>query len=126
VSKHLFSYCRTTPELERLGPHFAPAVRYYANPVAFAAISEGTVPAPVGTTVVKEKFWKEGEPATAVAAMVKHEPGYDPEFGDWEFVYASRNEDGTWKTERGKLDNCRACHHGTKETDFLFRTYRKK
>jgi hypothetical protein len=126
VSEHLFAMCVETPEMKRLGPHFAPVVRYYANPDGLAAVSGGTAPVPVGTTVVKEKFWKDGEPVTGVAAMVKREAGYDPGFGDWEYVYSWRNPGGPWTTERGKLDNCRACHHGAKETDFLFRTYRQK
>ena len=126
VPENLFTYCRRHPEEERRGPHFVPAVRYYANPSGYAAVAETTGPVPVGTTVVKEKFRKDDEPASAVAAMVKREAGYDPEFGDWEYVYSRRTDDGTWATERGKLDNCRACHHGAKETDYLFRTYRKK
>jgi hypothetical protein len=119
-------YCSRTHEVDQRGPHNMPAVRYFANPEGFDAVARGDSLVAVGTTVVKEKLWKPGEPASAVAAMVKREAGYDPEFGDWEYVYSQRNDDGTWKTERGKLDNCRACHHGTKETDFLFRTYRKK
>jgi hypothetical protein len=126
VPEATFSFCVVHPEKARRGPHFAPAVRYFVNPDGFAAVTGGDGPVPVGTTVVKEKWWKDDQPIDAVAAMVKKEPGYDPRFGDWEYVYARRNEGGTWATERGKLDNCRACHHGAKETDFLFRTYRKK
>ena len=126
VPEHLFSLCVMHPEHARRGPHFAPAVRYYVNPDGYAAVVGTVGPVPAGTTVVKAKFWKDDEPASAVAAMVKREPGYDPGFGDWEYVYSSRDGDGTWKTERGKLANCRACHHGAKETDFLFRTYAKK
>src|SRR5437868_1710204 len=80
VPEHLLRLCVRPPEAERRGPHFAPAVKYYANPEAFAAVAAATGTVPVGTTVVKEKFWTDGGPATAVAAMVKREVGYDPGF----------------------------------------------
>jgi hypothetical protein len=76
---------------------------------------------PAGATVVKVKWWvEEGEPH-AYAAMIKREPGYDPAHGDWEYVYETFGEAA--KVERGKLENCIACHKLAKDRDYLFRDY---
>jgi hypothetical protein len=104
------------------GPHAMPAVRYYAPPATVALLKEGRPPYPVGTTVVKVKWRHEADKApTAVAAMIKRDAGYDPDHGDWEYVYTTLGEKP--ETRRGKLESCIQCHRIKKEMDFLFRTY---
>jgi hypothetical protein len=53
--------------------------------------------------------------------MLKHEAGYDPEGGDWEYLVL----DGQGKEvrARGKLESCRACHQTYPDTDFVSRNY---
>jgi hypothetical protein len=119
----LFAFCIELPEQRRLGPHFVPQVRYLVNPTGEAAVRGGPFPVPVGTTVVKVKAWPEyPDQGEWFAAMTKREAGYDPPNGDWEYLTA-RQEGGDWKTERGKLTECAACHRQAARTDFLFRGY---
>jgi hypothetical protein len=132
IDPQLFNLCRhvTRAEMQQYGaegrgPHTVPAVRVYANDVAATHLREdrgGSLP--TGAAIVKEKWWneKDNRPA-AYAAMIKKEPGYDPEHGDWEYVYVSLGEKTT--VERGRLESCRDCHAGAVAKDYLFRTYLK-
>jgi hypothetical protein len=111
---------------KKYGPHFSPAVRVFANPVAEAHLrSNNTNALPVGSVIVKEKLTddKATEPH-AYAAMIKREAGYDPDHGDWEYVYADLGEGG--KVERGKIESCIACHTGQAKQDYLFLPYLKR
>src|SRR5262245_25805351 len=78
VPEHVFRFCRPPEEgAKEHGPHFAPAMRVFANPTGFEAVRAGSTPMPVGSVVVKEKWWnKEGARPDAYAAMVKREAGY--------------------------------------------------
>src|SRR5262249_45810355 len=108
-------------EKER-GPHFVPAIRLYANDVAAAHLREDHAgPLPAGATIIKEK-WLNGK-KDGYAAMIKREPGYDTEHGDWEYVYVRPSEEG--KAERGKIQSCIDCHARVAATDYLFRTHLK-
>src|SRR5262245_50971608 len=71
------------------GPHDNMAIVVRTNPEALAAFKKGTAPMPVGTVVIKEKHSDPtGRSApSAYGAMIKREPGYDPEHGDWEYLY---------------------------------------
>jgi hypothetical protein len=126
VDVQMFSYCRVPRELQQRGPHGVPIARYLVSPASADAVRSGAAPVPVGTTVVKEKRWEGNGQPTAVAAMVKREPGYDPGNGDWEYVYTFQPAEGQWATERGKLASCIDCHRNAREKDYLFRTYLKK
>jgi hypothetical protein len=123
VPEKAFLDCRATPEQVARGPHFAPAVHVFANPIAFSAIRSGpTGTMPVGSVVVKEKWWNEwASQPSAYAAMVKREAGYDPDNGDWEYVYVQL--DGERRVQRGRINNCIVCHQGAASRDYLYRTY---
>jgi hypothetical protein len=79
---------------------------------------EGFAP---GAAIVKEKLiYREGSPEpelVAIGIMLKHEPGFDSELGDWEFAY--------WEEEPGLIDGpeqstyCGGCH-ASSPTDFVF------
>ena len=125
IAPQAFRFCVATPRQQKLGPHFAPAIRLYANDVAADHLrEERTGPLPVGATIVKEKWWNEkAERPDAYAAMIKREAGYDPDHGDWEYLYVSLGEKE--KVERGKIESCIACHARAAEKDYLFRTHLK-
>jgi hypothetical protein len=123
VPKEAFYRCSATPDQIARGPHFAPAVKVYANPTALSALqSTATWAMPVGSVVVKEKWWDEkASQPSAYAAMFKRDAGYDPDNGDWEYLFAQL--DGGRKVQRGRIQNCIACHQGAAPQDYLFRTY---
>ena len=95
---------------KRHGPHDRRSVVVRTNPAALAAFKAGTAPMPVGTTVVKEK-WPE----------FKADAGYDPEHGDWEYVFVTLRP--THTVMRGKLAACANCHAVARDRDSLFRSY---
>jgi hypothetical protein len=124
VPAALFALCGTPPEEMQLGPHFTPAIKVYANPVAAAALRGGKVThLPRGSALVKEKWLDpDKEPPTEYAAMVKREPGYDPEHGDWEYVFTLVTEPGR-QIQRGRMATCIACHKNAAARDYVFGTY---
>ncbi len=133
IALQFYYFCRApSPEqiqqqkdLEKLhGPHAKASIIVRVNPIGLAQFKAGQ-PVPVGTMVVKEKYPDYSPDATpaAVAAMIKHEPGYDPEHGDWEYAYEQFSPEH--KMSRGKIESCIECHKGTRSTDYLFRPYLK-
>jgi len=104
------------------GPHDQPSIIVRTNTEAFEAF-RALKPLPVGSVVVKEKH--KGDTVTGppdeYTAMIKKEPGYDPEHGDWEYLYVVSRPAKT--ITRGKLGSCIDCHVERKDQDYLFRTY---
>jgi hypothetical protein len=94
----------------------------WLNPTARAGFEapgdQGFAP---GAAIVKEKLsYRDGvaEPVlVAIGIMLKHEPGFDSEHGDWEFAY--------WEEAPGLIASpdqsayCAACH-ASSLTDFVF------
>jgi Cytochrome P460 len=94
----------------------------WLNPAARAGFealgARGFAP---GAAIVKEKLsYRQGaaEPElVAIGVMVKHEPGFASEHGDWEFAY--------WEEAPGLIDGpdqsayCAGCH-ASASTDFVF------
>jgi hypothetical protein len=115
-----------TPEevraMKRHGPHVNYSIVVRVSPEAIATYHEGKA-LPTGAVVVKEKYayWDASGPLSGYAVMVKREPGYFPEGGDWEYEYVSLVPER--KETRGRLANCAACHASAKERDYLFRSY---
>ena len=105
------------------GPHAGKYISVYVNDVGVKAMTyERGTEFPLGSIIIKEKFAKrEGEAVELMTAMVKREPGFNPESGDWE--YFALNGAGTEIQARGKLETCMACHVPRKEWDYTFRTY---
>jgi hypothetical protein len=108
------------------GPHFKSWIVVKVNPVGIDQFKAGK-PVPVGTVVVKEKYQNFSANARpeAIGVMIKHEPGYDPDHGDWEYAFEQFQPEQDRKMVRGKLENCIECHKGTRGTDYLFRPYLK-
>lgn len=133
VHQDLFRRCERSPATQkrikdlqkRDGPHFVPAIKLFANPEAEKALKDDPkATLPVGGTIVKEKLDDSVKAAKLLAygAMIKREPGYDPEHGDWEYVYADLSG-AKPKIERGKIATCIQCHSIAKDRDYLYRTH---
>ena len=77
---------------------------------------------PIGSMIVKEKLGSaDSTTPELLTAMIKREPGYNPEGGDWEYLVL----DGAASKiiEQGKLTRCSGCHLPYNGSDFVTRTY---
>jgi hypothetical protein len=107
-------------EAEReFGEHANHTIRVLVNQLAAGKFSDRKSPLPPGSIVVKEKL--DGEAIAAVAAMIKHPPGYSEATGDWEFVFYGKDR----KAAGGAplQAHCSSCHASSRSSDFLFRNY---
>ena len=83
----------------------------------------------VGTIILKESFLNiDSRPTTPLflSGMIKRKPGYDPEFGDWE--YFQSNPDGKIIAMGNSKDKqveatCVNCHSNINDQDFVFATH---
>jgi len=130
--------CRPNPASKaaqkRDGLHYGTWMNVYMNGKAQTNFEAKTnIPFPPGSIVLKEKLasglsnelaTKDSVPTVlAVAGLIKHEPGYDAQTGDWEFFYYEK--DG--RIERGaqgKMAACADCHRGS-ATDYVFGDFAK-
>jgi cytochrome P460 len=98
-------------------------ITVYVNDIGRHAMMEEKTPLfPQGSIVVKEKLTTPTSTTPELlTVMLKREPGFNPESGDWEYMVI----DGMGKTvqARGKLENCQSCHLLEKDTDYISRTY---
>lgn len=120
------------------GPHAAHSIVVRVNPDAIDTFRAGK-PLPAGTVVVKEKYAhvlnifgddeqiakEEAEQElNEYALMIKREPGYFPEGGDWEYAYITLGPER--KVSRGRLAECADCHGSGNTREHLFRSYLKE
>ncbi|MFL5540633.1 MAG: cytochrome P460 family protein [Longimicrobiaceae bacterium] len=107
-----------------LGPHVDHSIVVRVSPDAIAAYREDR-PLPAGAVVVKEKYddASASGPLQAYGVMIKRAAGYDPRGGDWEYGFVALASGTT--AARGRLAGCAGCHARARETDYLFRTYRR-
>ena len=115
--------CAILPGRQEPSPHLNKYVSVFVNSVGREAMMTRQRPKfPVGSMIVKEKLGSPDSTSPEVlTAMIKREPGYNPESGDWEFLVL----DGAASKviERGKLTRCSGCHQPYERTDFVTRTY---
>lgn len=85
-----------------------------------------------GTVVMKENFLsKDGIPSSALTLtfMIKREPGYDPENGDWEYVQSAKDGQiilaGNAKDPTVK-QVCANCHVNIADRDYIFANFFSK
>lgn len=122
VPKAMYLACTIQIQAIGRGPHFDPNVSFHANPLAADALAEERAILPVGSVITKTKRWRADQPRPdALASMIKREPGYDPEHGDWEYVYEDLGQGGT--VTRGRLESCITCHSHAAAGDYLYRRY---
>jgi hypothetical protein len=60
----------------------------------------------------------EGKSVRKLTIMVKMQPGYDPDNGNW--WYGSYDGTGAYARKQGRLVECILCHKQAAETDYLF------
>jgi len=103
-------------------PHVAKYVHVFVSLQGAPAMLTNSAAFPVGTIILKEKFSDpEGKHTELFTGMIKHEPGYNPDCGDWEFFALSANAKKI--TARGKIESCMTCHREFPESDFVTKTY---
>ncbi len=129
VGRGIWGLCRNlTPEeakvyeedTKQFGLHMHRQIRIRVNMKGLENFRSGKV-MPIGSVVVKEKH---AHAMLAYALMIKRETGYDPEHGDWQYVYVDAYAKPS--LSEGKLNNCIHCHQGAKDSDYLFKFYLNK
>ncbi len=128
IEQNAYEFCGISKQryeaLQSRGLHSNYSIFVRANSTALKGLGkEGDLP--TGSIFVKEKAMlnfqtKEVITMTAVTAMIKREKGYDPEGGDWEYLYYDMQNK---KKTQGKLENCRNCHLKSTGQDYLYLTY---
>jgi hypothetical protein len=104
------------------GEHAHHAIRVFVNELAASHFSDMAAALPAGSIVVKEKLeGADADVVAAVAAMIKHGPGFSPSTGDWEFVYVGKHGERT--AGPALQAHCGSCHASSRSTDWLFRSY---
>ncbi|MBX3063940.1 MAG: cytochrome P460 family protein [Anaerolineae bacterium] len=136
-SIYVMLLCRLPTELERQmaeSPHGAPSKEatdeefghvllnvYVSAPAEaiFRQLGKDQTPDqfPVGTVIVKEKIAEEDMSLDALGIMIKHESGFNPAGGDWEYAYW---EAGKLTRDTSLLQNCQSCHSRQTQTDSVF------
>ncbi|HKR13963.1 MAG TPA: cytochrome P460 family protein [Pyrinomonadaceae bacterium] len=108
---------------EEPSPHLNKYISVFVNPVGREQMMTRRKPKfPVGTMIVKEKHGSaDSTKPELLTAMIKRQPGYNPESGDWEYLLL----DGAASkiVEQGKLTQCSGCHRPYEYSDFVTRTY---
>lgn len=94
-------------------------VDVHVEPQFEAAYRAGTGPMPAGMRIVKAAHADGDTPGavTGLTVMVKMEPGYDPDHGDW--FYGVYDASGTVASKQGKLTMCIGCHSQWADNDYL-------
>ena len=115
--------CAIIPGREKSSPHLHKYISVFVNPLGREAMMTKRSPKfPVGSMIVKEKLGSPDSTTPEVlTAMIKREPGYNPESGDWEYLVL--DGPATKIVEQGKLARCSGCHQSYQSSDFVTRTY---
>lgn len=108
--------------LSEKNPHRENYVHVFTSTNAVEAMQSRTNTFPQGSLILKEKLsYIGGQHTELFTGMLKREPGYNPECGDWEFFTVSA--DAKKVTSRGKLQQCMDCHVEYAERDFVTKSY---
>jgi Cytochrome P460 len=110
-------------EMEKSNPHTDKFITVYVNDTGKKAMMEQLEAVfPQGSVIVKEKLArKDSSSPELLTAMIKREPGYNPKYGDWDWMVVDGS--GTSVLARGKLTNCQGCHETYKGGDYVSRKY---
>ena len=103
-------------------PHGEHWIHVFVSPGGRMALVSGKGAYPVGTIILKQKFFDAaGTQTDFYTGMRKREPGYNPDLGDWEFF--TLESGGKTVTARGRIESCMECHSKYKATDSVSRRY---
>jgi Cytochrome P460 len=115
--------CAIRPGRTEDSPHVNKYVSVFVNSVGREEMMTRRNPKfPVGSMIVKEKHGSlDSTSPELLTAMIKRQPGYNPESGDWEYLVL----DGAASqiVEQGKLTRCSGCHKFFEHSDYVTRTY---
>jgi hypothetical protein len=126
LSQWMATACRApTPAIidaERKNPHSQQSAHVYADSnsveplwTLFGTFSQDSI-------LLKEKIdERDPDKPLLFTGMIKREPGYYPEGGDWE--YFTLDGELTKVTSRGKLESCAACHRDFAAWDHVSKQY---
>lgn len=125
ISAQIFTLCRAPTEAENAFVASQHGDNLYLldwlnDAAKRGEASKADAPFPVGAAIVKEKLVLASSgkyELFALGLMVKHEPGFDPAHGDWEFGYWTAS--AGFSAGPGSAAQCGGCHAGSK-TDFVF------
>lgn len=109
---------RTWPGKGELYPGTEPhgmLLTTYLNPVAYDALTNGSMRMPAGAIIVKENYMPDSTLA-AVTTMYKV-AGYDPGHNDW--FFAKQDPQGVPEVA-GRVEMCQGCHGQRAANDYLF------
>jgi hypothetical protein len=107
---------------EASNPHALQAIHVYADAQSVAPLWDLYGEFSEGSLLLKEKFDRtKPEAPLLFTGMIKREPGYFPDGGDWE--YFTLNGELTEVTSRGKLQTCAACHRDFADWGFVSKQY---
>ncbi|HEY6805897.1 MAG TPA: cytochrome P460 family protein [Pyrinomonadaceae bacterium] len=91
----------------------------FVNETALQTIESKATAYPEGSILVREKPSKSSDkPPQLLSVMIKHEAGFNPAGGDWEFLLI--NGPGTKVKLSQKTGECLNCHVTQKQTDFVY------
>lgn len=124
VSQELAEICRAIPTITvgTSGPHARVPVAVFANLAAATVLTNKTKSGfSKGSVIVKVKYLDGLEEPSELGVMLKREPGYDAEGGDWEYAFVRLKP--ALLINRGRIENCRNCHRKQKAHDFIFAAY---
>lgn len=109
------------------GPHAEGFIKVFMDEQAAEAFEKASKSYPVGSVIVKEKLLENasiiGDRKTyrhnGVGGMIKRDPGYDPEHGDWEYFFV----DDQTPLQSGRIGTCVDCHQNASDRDYVFGTW---
>jgi len=103
-------------------PHAKFYISVFVNDTGLKAMQKRIPgPFPAGSMIVKQKFREKNTSPELLTMMIKREPGFDPKFGNWEYLVATG--DGKSIFGRGKLEQCQGCHVSMASQDYVYRNY---
>lgn len=122
VPREISALC--APRSAIRNPHEGRFISVYVNPTARETyISKKPTAFPEGAVIVKAKLReKTSRSPDELGIMVKRAEGFDPEAGDWQFLFVDHK--GRLTTDRQEMAGCIDCHANRVESDYVFRAFK--
>ena len=95
----------------------------YVNEAGRNAFRQQPFAFPIGSLIVRERLLTPSSNPDQLVVMIKHEKGFNPKAGGWEFLTISGDMRKVLKRE--KEGNCLQCHASASANDFVFPLDRK-